>query len=165
MPAMNILRAGSTVLISVSLMTLAACGGKEAASTAAPAAPAATNASAGVPAAAGTGGATGAGNDATLCHAAKKAHQDMLTQFTAAASGATPSPEAVQKAVTDLGTALTALAATGGNSKVATAINQYGAAAAKAAAAGPGAAEDDPALSKASEELRAACKAVGVDRF
>ena len=162
---MNILRAGSTVLISVSLMTLAACGGKEAASTAAPAAPAATNASAGVPAAAGTGGATGAGNDATLCHAAKKAHQDMLTQFAASASGASPSPEAAKKAVTDLVKTLTALAASGGNSKVATAINQYGAAAAKAAGAGPGAAEDDAVLGKVSEELRAACKAIGVDGF
>ena len=164
---MNILRASSTVLMSVSLLTLAACGGKEAASTAAPVAPAATNASAGVPAAAGAGGATGGGNDATLCHAAKKAHQDMLTQFMGShsASGATPSPEAAKKAVTDLVKTLTALAASGGNSKVATAINQYGAAAAKAAAAGPGAAEDDPALSKASEELRAACKAIGVDGF
>jgi len=157
---MNLRRTTSTLLISVSLMTLAACGGKEAAGTAAPAAPAATNAPAG-----GTSGTADAGNDATLCHAAKKAHQDMLTQFTASASSATPSPEAVKKAVTDLATALTALAATGGNSKVATAINQYGAAAAKAAAAGPGAAEDDPALSKASEELRAACKAIGVDGF
>jgi hypothetical protein len=162
---MNLLRASSTLLISVSLMTLAACGGEEAAGTAAPAAPAAANASAGVPAAAGTGGATGAGNDAALCRDAKKAHQDMLTQFATSASSATPSPEGVKKAVTDLGKALTALAATGGNSKVATAINQYGAAAAQAAAAAdPGLAED-PALGKASEELRAACKAVGVDGF
>lgn len=147
------------MLISVSLMTLAACGGKEAASTAAPAAPAATNASAGVSAAADTGGATGAGNDdATICRDAKKAHQDMLRQITGS-----PSPEAVKKAVTDLGKTLTDLAATGGNSKVATAINQYGAAAAKAAA-DPGAAED-PVLDKASEEFRAACKAIGVDGF
>lgn len=157
---MNLLRTTSTLLISVSLMTLAACGGKEAPSTAAPAAPAATNASAG-----GTSSATDAGNDATLCRAAKKAHQDMLSQFAASASSATPSPDAVKKAVTDLGKALTVLAATGGNSKVATAINQYGAAAANAAAAGPEAAEDDPVLGKASEELRAACKAIGVDGF
>jgi len=42
---------------------------------------------------------------------------------------------------------------------------KYGAAAAKAAGAGPGAAEDDAVLGKVSEELRAACKAIGVDGF
>jgi len=158
---MNILRASSTVLISVSLMTLAACGGNEAASTAAPAAPAATNAPTVLPSAANTGGAAGAGDDAALCRAAKKAHKDMLMQFMG--SGGKPSPDAVKKSVTDLSKTLTALGADGGNGKVATAINQYGAAAA-AAADNPQAGED-PALEKASEELRAACKAAGVEGF
>lgn len=160
---MNILRASATVLIGVSLPTLAACGGKEAASTAAPAASAATTAAAGSSAAAGTGGATAAADDATLCRAAKKANQDMVAQ--SMGSGATPSPEAVKKALTDLGETLTALAATGGNSKVATAINQYGAAAAKSATAADPRTAEDPALDKAGEDFRAACKAAGVDGF
>jgi hypothetical protein len=156
--AMNLLRASSTVLIGVSLMALAACGGKEAASTAAPGAPAATTVAADASAAADTNSATGAGNDTTLCNAAKNAHLELRKQFTGS-----PSPEAAKKALTDMGEALTALAATGGNGKVATAISQYAAAVTKAvAAADPG---DDPAMGKAGEELRAACKAAGVDGF
>ncbi|MEU7590555.1 hypothetical protein AB0A95_30230 [Micromonospora sp. NPDC049230] len=74
-----------------------------------------------------------------------------------------PTAADFRKILTELGTKATALAAAGGDSKVATALKPFGAEAAKAAAAAdPGSAADNPAFLKAGKDLSAACKAVGV---
>lgn len=104
-------------------------------------------------------------SDRELCESANKAGKAMKDAFLALIkSGKEPSAAEYKKILTDLGEQLTTLASSGGDTKVATALKQLGAEAAKAAgAADPASAIDNPAFDKAGEDLTAACAAAGVD--
>lgn len=160
-------RVTAAVLICVSLLSLAACGGEGAPSTAgsAPASSAAASSSA---AAAGSAspaaaGAAGDPKDRSLCEATNRAGEGTKDAFVAAMkSGGDPSPAVLKKILTDFTKQLTTAAA-GNDSKVAAAVRQLGAEAAKAAAApNPAEAAGKPEFAKAGTDLAAACEAVGV---
>ncbi len=164
---MNRFRSSAVVLTCVSLLTLTACAGEEAA----PPAASAPSTTAAVPSTAPTTSAPSAAagaetvSDKKLCESAKKAGDAMKEALVSALrSGAEPSPALFEKTFTDLEKELTTVAATGaGDSKVVAALGQFSAEAAKAAAAAdPGAAADSPAFAKAGANLSAACKKVGV---
>ncbi|WP_416902823.1 hypothetical protein [Micromonospora echinospora] len=157
----------SAVLICASL-TLAGCGGGEDDTTAgsapspssATSAPAASASSAPAPSA-----PAGGASDKELCESTKKAGNDMKASVvTALQADPAAAPEAFRKVLTELESKLTALAATGGDTAVTTAIRAFTAEAAKAAkAADPASAADNPAFEKAGTDLAAACKKAGVE--
>ncbi|WP_433344212.1 hypothetical protein [Micromonospora sp. CA-111912] len=151
-------------------MALTACGGGEDTTTTAGSTPSASTApssaaaspSSAPPSTAATG-ATGGTSDKKLCESAKKAGDDMKAQLVAALQSGEPSPATFKKILTDLEGKMTTLASTGGDSKVATALKQFGVEAAKAAAAAdPANSADNPAFEKAGADITAACKAAGV---
>ncbi|RGC66478.1 hypothetical protein C5N14_24070 [Micromonospora sp. MW-13] len=163
-------RATSALLTCASLLALAACGGEDTASTAGSAPSASTAASSAAtsvssaPSSTAAAGTTGGASDKKLCEAAKKAGDDMKAELVAALkSGNEPSPAMFKKILTALDEKVTALASTGGDSKVAIALRKFGAEAAKAASAtNPADAADNPAFEKAGADITAACKAAGV---
>ncbi|MFI0796916.1 hypothetical protein ACH4OY_30155 [Micromonospora rubida] len=150
-------------------MALTACSGEDTKTTAgstpsastAPSSAAASASSA--PSSTAAAGTTGGASDKKLCESAKKAGDDMKSQFVAAMQSGEPSPAVFKKILTDLDEKLTTLAATGSEGKVATALKQFGVEASKAAAAAdPADAADNPAFEKAGADITAACKAAGV---
>lgn len=104
-------------------------------------------------------------SDKELCESANKAGRDMKDALMAILkSGKEPSAADYKKILTDLNEQLTTLASAGGDTEVATALKQFGAEAAKAAAAAdPENAVDNPAFEKAGSDITTACKAAGVD--
>ncbi|WBB79618.1 hypothetical protein O7606_26320 [Micromonospora sp. WMMD882] len=163
---MNLARVTSAIVMCAVLTTLAACGGEDAAD---PAGSSSTTSSA--PSSAATtassapSASTAGASDKDLCESAKKAGDEMKAELVkAVSSGSEPTPAVFQKILTDLEKAVTGLAATGGDSPVATALKQFGVEAAKAASeADPAAAADNPAFEKAGADITAACRAAGVD--
>ncbi|MGK5445074.1 hypothetical protein ACSNN7_25050 [Micromonospora sp. URMC 105] len=103
-------------------------------------------------------------SDKKLCESAKKAGAEMKAKLIAAvSSGQEPSPAVFKEILTELDGKVTTLAAAGGDSKVATALKNFGMEASKAAASpDPAQAADNPALEKAGADITAACKASGV---
>jgi hypothetical protein len=118
-----------------------------------------------VPSSSAAAGTTGGKSDKELCESAKKVGDDMKATLIAAfKSDEEPSPAVFKKILTDLDEKVTTLASAGGDSKVATAMKQFGAQASKAAAAAdPAGAADNAAFEKAGADLTAACKAAGVN--
>ncbi|NBE80219.1 hypothetical protein [Micromonospora rubida] len=152
-------------------MALTACGGEEETPTTAGSTPSASTvpssaaaSASSVPSSSAATDAKGGTSDKKLCESAKKAGNDMKAQFVAAMQSGDPSPAAFKKILTDLDEKLTTLASTGGDSKVAAALKQFGVEASKAAAAAdPADAADNPAFEKAGADITAACKAAGVN--
>ncbi|WP_307871740.1 hypothetical protein [Micromonospora sp. U21] len=156
-------RVTSTVLICASLMTLAACGGEDSATTAG-STPSASTASSSAAAPSTSASTTAAASDKELCESAKKASDDgRALLLKAVQSGKAPTPAEFKEILTDLEQKFTTAAAAGGDGKVAPIMKQFAAEAAKAAAAAdPATAADSPAFVKVGADLSAACKAVGV---
>ena len=148
-------------------MTLAACGGEDTTTTAGstPSASTASSSAAVSSAPSVSASTTAAASDKELCESAKKASDDMRAALvTAVQSGKQPTPAVFKEILTGLEQKITAVASTGGDGKVTTALKQFSAEAAKAAAAAdPATAADNPAFEKAGTDLSAACKAVGVN--
>jgi hypothetical protein len=164
----KLLRITSTALLSVTLMSLAACG-DDAAPTAAPtpavtAAPTTAATSAAASAAPSAVGTASGSADRTLCASANKAGEAMKDSFVAAIqAGEQPTPAVLKKILLDFSDTVTTAAAAAGDSKVAAAVKQMAAQASKAAAApNPIEAADNPVFVKAGSDLTAACKAAGV---
>jgi len=159
------------VLVGISLMALAACGGKAPATTAGSTPPASgasaptADSASSAPSSSAPAGNTGDMSDRELCEAANKAGNAMKDALMAfMKSGREPSAADYKKILTDLGEQLTTLASSGGDTTVATALKQLGAQASKAAgAADPASAIDNPVFDKAGDDLTAACAAAGVD--
>jgi hypothetical protein len=165
---MNSVRFAAVVLAGVSMMGLAACGAEKESTGAAPVATTATTATSATAAPtteASTAPATKGLSDKQICESSEKASTAMKKELFAkigAANGEMPPPAEVTAILTPLADALT-LAASGGDSKVATAAKKLGDEFATAAAAkDPATAIDTPAGNKASADLRAACTAAGV---
>jgi hypothetical protein len=161
----NRLRVATKVLLFASLLSLAACGDDDAETTAA-SNPPASAASTSVPTSAETSSpaAAGSADDKKLCESARSAGEAMKKELIAAVQAAdTPSPAVYTKILGGLDRKMTALASSGGDGKVATALRQMGTEAAKAAAAAdPVTAAANPTFEKAGADLTAACKAAGV---
>ncbi|TDB77028.1 hypothetical protein [Micromonospora sp. KC723] len=159
-------RFSTVVLTSVSLLTLAACGGEEPSTTAAPTPSTTTSATADTPSATGSSAAAAdPASDKKLCEAAKKiGDESKAAVVKAVSSGQDPTP-LMKKAYTDMAEGMVATAATGGSgSEVATALAAFGTEAGKVAgAADMTAAADGAGLRKASADANAACKQVGVN--
>jgi hypothetical protein len=161
----NLSRATSAALISACLVTLSACGEESTTAGTPPttagsvAAPAVTS----VAPSAATGTATG-GDDRAVCQAADKAGKDLKEAFvTAMTSGKTPSNAQLKTILTGFGSSLTTVTASAADSTVVAAAKQVAEQATKAAAAAdPAEAAATPAFEKASTDLAAACKAIGV---
>ncbi|MEU7909335.1 hypothetical protein [Actinoplanes sp. NPDC049118] len=158
---MNLFRVTSSVLIGASLLTVAACGGEDAANTAKPA-PAVTAPASSAPSSPAAAGAAGA-SDKELCNSAKKAGNDMKTALLAALKAGEPTAEAYSKILTDLAGTLTESAASGGDGKVTAVMKQVSAEATVVAGAADPETADSAAFEKAGADLTAACKAVGVN--
>ncbi|MEU8179673.1 hypothetical protein AB0B85_15115 [Micromonospora sp. NPDC049044] len=93
----------------------------------------------------------------------KKVSDDLKAELVKIATAGGPSAADFKKILTELGKQVTALASTGGESKVAAALRPFGAEATKAAAAAdPASAADNPAYLKAGQDLTAVCAAAGV---
>ncbi|PWR12594.1 hypothetical protein DKT68_02850 [Micromonospora acroterricola] len=87
----------------------------------------------------------------------------MKAALVAIAAAGEPSAADFKKILTGLDQKVTEVASTGGDSKVATALREFGVLASKAAAApDPAAAADNTAFEKAGANITAACKAAGV---
>ncbi|MEU4570822.1 hypothetical protein [Micromonospora sp. NPDC023956] len=167
---MKPLRVLSAVLVCAAL-TLAGCGGADD-TTAGPAPSAGPTSSAtstpsspttsSAPAPSTSVGGTG---DKEICTSVKEIGNDMKASLvTALQADQAAAPAAFRKVLTDLEGKLTALAATGGDTAVTTAIRAFTTEAAKAAkAADPATAADNPAFEKAGTDLTAACKKAGVE--
>ncbi|MBQ1051990.1 hypothetical protein KBX50_26470 [Micromonospora sp. C51] len=165
---MNRVRAIFSVLACTSLLALAACGGEEAAPTggASPSATVASATSAASTAAPPTADAADVVSDKQLCESAKQASDKMKEDLVAAvSSGSEPSPALFQKILSGLQNEVTRVAATGAtDSKVAAALEEFGAEAGKAAnATDPATAADNPGFEKAGAALSTACKSAGVN--
>ncbi|WP_320069301.1 hypothetical protein [Micromonospora sp. RTGN7] len=148
-------------------MALAACSGEDTTTTSGSAPSASTAASSAAPSAssAPSSAAADGTSDKKLCESAKKAGDQMKGELVSAlqSEGGDVKPSTYKKILTDLNEKMAAVAAEGGDSKVAAALKQFGAEALKAAAAAdPGTAAADPGFEKAGEDLTAACKAAGV---
>ncbi|MFC4019462.1 hypothetical protein ACFOW4_16175 [Micromonospora sp. GCM10011542] len=164
-------RVFSTMLISASLMTLAACGGEDTTTTAG-STPSATTASSAAASASSapsaSTGTTAAMSDKELCEAVEKAGNEMRPALAAAMqsalqSGEEPSPVVFKEILTGLEQKITKAVPAGANSEAATAVKRFAAEAAKAAAAkNPVDASENPAFEKAGADITAACKAAGV---
>ncbi|MEU6074221.1 hypothetical protein [Micromonospora sp. NPDC047074] len=169
---MNLSRATFAGLACAALLTLAACGGEDAATTtAASPSPAVTpstttvaSPSASASSAPSPSAAVATMSDKKLCESAKKASDEMKAELVAiVGSGKEPSSADFKKILTGLEQKVTTLAAAGGDSKVAAALTKFGAEATKAAAAAdPAQAADNPAFEKAGADITAACKKAGV---
>ncbi|MEU4422879.1 hypothetical protein AB0F81_19800 [Actinoplanes sp. NPDC024001] len=155
-------RVFSAVLTGALLMTVAACGGDDAASTAGDAAAPATAAPAETTAAAAPA------DDKALCEQAGAASEQMRTEFVklltgSLEAGAEPKPEDFKKILVGMEESLTKAVGTA-DSEVAVAMKEVAAQSAKAAAsADPSTAAEDPAFEKSGVALDAACKKVGVE--
>ncbi|MFF3854683.1 hypothetical protein [Micromonospora sp. NPDC002575] len=166
---MDHVRISTVVLTCVSVLALAACGGEEPASTAAPTSAAATTAAASptADAASPTAAAPASADpaaDKKLCETAKKIGDDSKAALVKAVSSGSGDPTpALKKAYTEMAEGM-ATATGGSGSEVATALAEVGAEAGKIAnAADLRTAADDPGLEKAGAKANAACKKVGVD--
>jgi hypothetical protein len=144
------------------MLTLAACGEDDTATTAGSTPPASAPASVPATVPSSPAGADTA-NDKKLCASAESAGQAMKKELIAALQVSdSPSPAAYKKILAGLDKKMTTLAA-GGDGAVATAIKKMGTEASKAAAAAdPVEAAANPTFEKAGTDLTAACKAVGV---
>lgn len=164
------MRMSSAVLIGVSVLSLAACGGDEtptaAAPTTAPAATTTATEAAPDPAATSVAAAPAAGGAATdkqLCAAANKADKSMKAELIKAMQAGGEPDAAVFKKVLDGLAGQLNTAAAGSDSKVAVAMKDFaGRAGEAAAAADPVTASDTPAFEQSGKDLTAACKAAGV---
>ncbi|MEV4659733.1 hypothetical protein [Micromonospora sp. NPDC049301] len=159
-------RIASALLILAATTALAACGDGDKATTAGSSSPAPTSAAptsaAPSTAATPTAPAASGASDKTMCESAQKAGDEMKAELVAIATAGEPSAADFKKILTGLDQKVTEVAA-GGDSKVATALRQFGVLASKAAAApDPAAAADNPAFEKAGADITAACKAAGV---
>ncbi|MGI5521114.1 hypothetical protein ACQEUX_09165 [Micromonospora sp. CA-259024] len=161
-------RLASALLIIAVSTALAACGDGDAATTAGPTTPASTSAA---PSSAATSAAAtptspaagGGASDKELCESAKKVSDEMKAELVKVATAGQPSAADFRKILTELEQKVTTVASAGGDSKLAASLRQFGAEAAKAAAAAdPATAADNPAFEKAGTDISTACKAVGV---
>lgn len=144
-------------------MALAACGGEDAATPAGSAPSASVAPSSAASSAPAPSAAAGGKSDKELCESAKVVGDDMKAALIAAMQSGDPSPAVFKQILTDLDQKMTSLVSAGSDSKVATAIKQFGAEASKAAAAAdPATAADNPAFEKAGADITAACKTAGV---
>ncbi|WDZ84859.1 hypothetical protein [Micromonospora cathayae] len=164
----RVARVTSAVVLSAALSTLAACGGEDTTDSAGSGSttssvPSATAGTASSAPSASTA-APGA-SDRDLCESVKKAGDEMRAELVKAmTAGGEPTAATFREILTGLEKKVTDVAATGGDGAVAAALKQFGAEAAKAAAAtDPAAAADNPAFEKAGADITAACKAAGVD--
>ncbi|MEH1167351.1 hypothetical protein V6V47_18395 [Micromonospora sp. CPCC 205539] len=159
-------RFASALLILAATTALAACGDADKATTAGSTPSASTSVSTSVAptsAAASAPAAAAGASDKKLCETVKKAGDDMKAELLKVAMAGEPSAADFKKILIGLKDQLSAAASAGGDSKVATAVQQFNAEAAKAAAAAdPAEAADNPAFEKAGTDITAACKAVGV---
>ncbi|MBG0564196.1 hypothetical protein [Actinoplanes aureus] len=155
----------AVALTGAFLMTVAACGGDDADTTAGstPTTAATTAAAEATTAPAEPTEAAAPADDKALCQEADKAAKAMTkAMVTLVGSGTEPSAGDYKAILDDMDRTLTEAVGTA-DSKVAAAMKEVAAQSAKAAAApDPVEAAGDPAFEKAGTSLNAACKKVGV---
>ena len=148
---MKHLRIAASVLLAVSLCSVAACSDAE------------TTGAAPVTTPASSPAAPAVADDLTLCKSADGVKTALASALAAGVNSAGQVPPAVaQKAMAQTAQALTAAAGSGANSKVAVALQHLATEATKAAAASdPMKVVDGTGFTKAGEEFDAACRAAG----
>ncbi|MEV6600725.1 hypothetical protein AB0M36_28325 [Actinoplanes sp. NPDC051346] len=161
---MKRIRSTATVLISVSLLALTACGGNDTDAKAGSTPPAVSTGATSAAATSAPAPVNGTG-DAKLCaeaQASAKAWNADLTAVMKSAEGKETPVSEIQEAHADFASALNAVAG-GGDSKAAAAAKELATHVGKAATAtDPLKGSYTPGFEKSIKDLTAACKAAGV---